>query len=63
MLTIKNTVRLLLAWLASGRFIDLLSTRHHTPYLTRHRLAAVVTRVRLAAGSEFGAGAAAAPGA
>lgn len=49
MLTIKNTVRLLLAWLASGRFTDLLSTRHHTPYLTRHRLAAVVTRIRLAA--------------
>lgn len=49
MLTIKNTVRLLLAWLASGHFVDLLSTRHHTPYLTRHRLTAIVTRIRLAA--------------
>lgn len=49
MLTLKNTVRLLLAWLASGHFVDLLSTRHHTPYLTRHRLTAIVTRIRLAA--------------
>jgi diguanylate cyclase (GGDEF)-like protein len=49
MLAIKNMVRVLFAWLASGRFADLVSTRHHAPYLTRHRLTAIVTRVRLVA--------------
>lgn len=49
MLAIKKMTRVLFAWLASGRLIDLVSTRHHTPYLTRHRLAAIVTRIRLVA--------------
>lgn len=49
MLAIKNTVRVLFEWLASVHFVDLVSTRHHTPYLTRHRLAAIVTRIRLVA--------------
>lgn len=46
---VMNLVRMLAAWIKVGRFFDLLSSRHHTPYLTRHRLAAVVTRSRLAA--------------
>ncbi len=49
MLAIKNIVRVLFAWLASGRFVDLISTRHHPPYLTRHRLTAIDTRIRLVA--------------
>jgi diguanylate cyclase (GGDEF)-like protein len=49
MLAIQNTVRMLFAWLASGRFVDLVSTRHHPPYLTRHRLTAIVTRIKLVA--------------
>jgi len=47
--TVTNVFRVLSAWLASGRFADLISARHHTPYLTRHRLAALVTRIRLVA--------------
>jgi diguanylate cyclase (GGDEF)-like protein len=46
---VKNIFRLLLAWLESGRFIDLLSARHHGAYLTRQRLAAFSTRIRLTA--------------
>lgn len=49
MLAITKTVRVLFAWLASGRFVDLVSARHHTPYLTRHRVTAIVMRVRLIA--------------
>jgi diguanylate cyclase (GGDEF)-like protein len=44
---IKNITRVLFAWLSSGRFLDLVSTRHHSAYLTRHRLDAFVTRIRL----------------
>lgn len=46
---IKNMFSMPFAWLASGRFADLISTQHHTSYLTRHRLAAFVTRIRLVA--------------
>lgn len=49
MSAIASMFRVLLAWLASGRWADLMSARHHTPYLTRHRLAAFVTRIRLVA--------------
>jgi diguanylate cyclase (GGDEF)-like protein len=51
MRALKNAVRLLVAWLASGRFVDLISTRNHTAYLARDRLHAVVTRTRLVAGA------------
>ena len=36
-------------WLASGRFVDLLSGRRHAPYLTRHRVAAIDARARVVA--------------
>lgn len=49
MRAIKNIVHLLLAWMEGGRLADLLSARRHIPYLTRHRLAAFVTRIRLVA--------------
>ncbi|MDP1609663.1 MAG: GGDEF domain-containing protein [Sulfuritalea sp.] len=49
MLAIKNAVHMLLAWMESGRLADLLSARRHIPYLTRHRLAAFVIRIRLVA--------------
>lgn len=49
MIVIKNMLRVLIAWMESGRLFDLISTRHHSPYLTRHRLATLVTRVRLVA--------------
>lgn len=49
MQAILTLLREFLAWLEGGRIGDLLSSRHHTPYLARHRLAAVVTRIRLAA--------------
>ncbi len=49
MLAIKNLVRILFVWLKSGRLADLVSARRHTLYLTRHRLAALVTRIRLVA--------------
>ena len=49
MIAIKNISNLLFAWLASGRFSELATSRHHTPYLTRHRLTAFVTRIRLVA--------------
>lgn len=39
----------LLARLQAGRLTDLLSAREHAPYLTRHRLDAVVSRIRLVA--------------
>jgi diguanylate cyclase (GGDEF)-like protein len=45
--TIKSIFRMLLAWLESGHFVDLLSARHHTSYLARQRLTAFVTRIRL----------------
>jgi hypothetical protein len=37
---------LLLTGLASGRFVDLVSTRYRVPYLTRHRLNDIDTRAR-----------------
>lgn len=46
---VAGLVRALVARLEAGRLVDLLSGRHHTPYLTRHRLGAIVTRIRLAA--------------
>jgi diguanylate cyclase (GGDEF)-like protein len=46
---IRNTLRMLLAWMESGRLIDMVIARHHTPYLTRHRLAAIGTRTKLVA--------------
>jgi diguanylate cyclase (GGDEF)-like protein len=49
MQTLKNAVLLILAWLKSGEFLDLLSARQHSPYLARHRLTAIATRVRLVA--------------
>lgn len=49
MLEIRKALRILMAWLESGRLLDLMVTRHHTPYLTRHRLAAIGTRTRLVA--------------
>ncbi len=49
MQAILNLFQILTARLEAGRFIDLVSSRRHTPYFTRHRLAAVVTRIRLAA--------------
>lgn len=49
MLAMRNTIRLLSARLASGRFVDLLSSRYHAPYLTRHRLSVIETRVKFIA--------------
>jgi len=49
MLGIRNTNQALFNWLASGRLVDLVSTRHHAPYLARHRLAVIDTRVRFVA--------------
>ena len=46
---LKNVLRTLLAGLKSGRFVDLVSTRYHVPYLTRHRLGAIDKRVRAVA--------------
>jgi diguanylate cyclase (GGDEF)-like protein len=46
---IRTIFRVLFAWWASGRIIDLISARHHTAYLTRHRLAAFDTRIKLVA--------------
>jgi diguanylate cyclase (GGDEF)-like protein len=46
---IANTLRVIIDWLASGRPIDLVSTRHHAPYLSRHRLGVIDTRVRFVA--------------
>lgn len=46
---VVGLVRALVARMESGRLVDLVSSRHHTPYLTRHRLSAIVTRIRLAA--------------
>jgi diguanylate cyclase (GGDEF)-like protein len=43
------TIRMFLAQIQTGHIIDLLSQRQHAPYLTRHRLEAVVTRIRLVA--------------
>lgn len=45
----ENNVRLLMAWASSGRLMDLVSARHHSAYLTRHRLTTIVTRTRLVA--------------
>ncbi|MDK9725050.1 MAG: diguanylate cyclase [Sterolibacteriaceae bacterium MAG5] len=39
----------MIARLQAGRLADLLSARGHAPYLTRHRLEAVVSRIRLVA--------------
>ncbi|MBE0613242.1 MAG: GGDEF domain-containing protein [Burkholderiales bacterium] len=36
-------------WVASGRFLDLLSARRHAPYLKRHRLAAIDARAKVVA--------------
>ena len=47
--SMRAIIRVLFAWLESGRFVDLVSTRHHAPYLTRHRLAALLSRIRLVA--------------
>lgn len=44
-----RTIRTLLATLREGRLSDLLSQREHPPYLTRHRLDSIVTRIRLVA--------------
>ncbi|MBZ0105597.1 MAG: GGDEF domain-containing protein [Sulfuricella denitrificans] len=49
MQTALNLIQELITWLKIGRLSELASSRHHTPYLTRHRLAAIVTRIRLAA--------------
>jgi diguanylate cyclase (GGDEF)-like protein len=49
MLGIENTNQAAFNWLASGRLVDLISTRHHAPYLARHRLAVIDTRVRFVA--------------
>jgi diguanylate cyclase (GGDEF)-like protein len=46
---ITNTLRLIIDWLASGRLLDLVSTRHHAPYLARHRLTVIDTRIRFVA--------------
>jgi diguanylate cyclase (GGDEF)-like protein len=37
------------AWFKDGRLGDLFFARHHTPYLTRHRLIAIDTRTKLVA--------------
>ena len=50
MQAIKDMLRVLFAWLEGGRFADLISARHHTPYLTRHRCAAFGARIKLVAG-------------
>lgn len=47
--SIKNTFRALATWLQGDRLRDLLTARHHSSYLTRQRLATIVTRVRLVA--------------
>lgn len=39
----------MIARLQAGRLADLVSAREHPPYLTRHRLEAVVSRIRLVA--------------
>ncbi len=49
MLAIKDMVRVLSAWLADGRLVDLVLARYHAPYLTRHRLGVIETRVRFIA--------------
>lgn len=49
MLNTLRTIRVLLATLREGRLFDLLSQRDHPPYLTRHRLESIVTRIRLVA--------------
>lgn len=49
MTAIRATLGELRAWLEGGRIGDLASSRRHTPYLERHRLAAIVARIRLAA--------------
>ena len=46
---ITNSLRVIIDWLTSGRLIDLVSTRHHAPYLARHRLTVIDTRVRFIA--------------
>lgn len=43
------TLRLLVARLETGELLDLVTARHHAPYLARHRVAALVTRIRLVA--------------
>lgn len=47
MLNMLNAVRLLIATLREGRFVDLLSQHKHQPYLTRHRFQSIVARIRL----------------
>lgn len=42
-------MRLMRARLESGRLLDLLTARDHAPYLARHRLHAVMTRIRMIA--------------
>lgn len=49
MFAMKNLLRVLIGPLASGRLIDLIFARHHAPYLTRHRLGVIETRVRFIA--------------
>ena len=46
---LQRIIRMLLAWLESGRFVDLLSARRHSAYLARQRLYAFSTRIRLTA--------------
>lgn len=48
-LVIKALVLRTYAWLKDGRLADLFFARHHSPYLTRHRLIAIDTRTKLVA--------------
>jgi diguanylate cyclase (GGDEF)-like protein len=49
MQAVLATIRIFMAQIQAGRVVDLLTQRHHAPYLTRHRLEAVVARIRLVA--------------
>lgn len=49
MQAILATIRVLISRLTEGRLSDLVMQRHHAPYLTRHRLESIVTRIRLVA--------------
>ena len=49
MLTLNDMLRMVLGRPASGRFVDLVWTRYHPPYLARRRLATIDARISVAA--------------
>ncbi len=49
MQTVLKTIRTLITRLQEGRLADLCLQRDHAPYLARHRLESIVTRIRLVA--------------